>query len=426
MHHLLSGNIILTLSMKKKIIVIGAGVIGATSALALQRDGHEVLLIDRDAPCSGASFGNAGGIVNGSCVPTAMPGILKNVMGMIGQPLSPLSIRPAYLHKISPWLMRFIWQSRLSTVQQNAIYLQSLSHDAVASWKKLTANTPLSCLLRDTGWLKVYESDNAFNNTRNALNLHDQVGSAYEILSAGQIKDLEPNLAPIFKHGFYQKDSISVTDPEKLVLGLVDLFTKNGGSYKQFPVSEITTNEHSVTLKGSSGYLTADKVVLAAGAWSKSLAKQLGDIVPLDTERGYHLMFPESTGSLLKRPVLNGENSFVLAPMNKGMRMTSQVEFAGLIAKPNYSRVRSLIPCAKRMLPKIDTHEESVWMGCRPSLPDSLPVIGFSQQSNHVLYAFGHQHLGMTLGATTAYIVSDLLGNREANISIFPYQATRF
>lgn len=410
----------------KKIVIVGAGVIGVACALSLQREGHEVLLIDRDAPCAGASFGNAGGIVNGSCVPTAMPGVLLDVFKMIGKPLSPLTIRPAYLPKILPWLIRFVGQSRQSMVEKNALHLYSLTKNAVSDWQQLTHKTPLSNLLRDTGWLKVYETKKAFDNTKKNMAVHNHVKSPFEILSAHEISDLEPNLAPIFKHGFYQKDSFNITNPGKLVVGIVDLFIKNGGQYKQFPVESININDDAVILKGESGVLNTDKVVIAAGAWSKKLAKQLGDTVPLDTERGYHLMFPQATAGLLKRPVLNGENSFVLAPMETGMRLTSQIEFAGIDAEPNYSRVRSLVSTAKHMLPNLDTNEESVWMGGRPSLPDSLPVIGFSKRSKNVLYAFGHQHLGMTLGATTAAIISDLINNKTPQIPLSPYSANRF
>ena len=412
--------------MSKKIIIVGAGVIGAACALTLQRDGHTVILVDRNISDTRTSFGNAGAIVNGSCVPTAMPGIMPDALAMILNPLSPLSIRPTYSLKIFPWLMRFIWQSRQSAVFKNALNLKNLTQDAVTHWQQLTKNTNLNGLFRNTGWLKVYESDKAFKNINNAIKLHDQLGSPYEILTANQIRDLEPNLAPIYKHGFYQKDSMSIANPEKLVLGMIDIFVKNGGRYQQFAVDEINTNEDSVILKGSDASLQADNVVIATGAWSKHLAKQLGDSIPLDTERGYHLMFPETSKGLLKRPVVNSENSFVLSPMTSGMRMTSQVEFAGLTAKPNYSRIRSLVPLAKRMLPKIDSHEESIWMGCRPSLPDSLPVIGFSKQSNKVLYAFGHQHLGMTLAATTSYIISDLINNKIPYISLDPYRPNRF
>ncbi|PCJ48689.1 MAG: FAD-dependent oxidoreductase [Gammaproteobacteria bacterium] len=412
--------------MTTSIIVIGAGVVGASTALALQKDGHQVTLVDRDSPCSGASFGNAGAIVNGSCVPTAMPGTIFDVMSMLSQPLSPLSIKASYFPKILPWLMRFILQSRTRAVDDNSKHLHALSKTAVASWQKLTANSEISCLLRQTGWLKVYESDKSFDGTKKSRELVDKIGTPYEILNASQIHDLEPNLAPIFKRGFYQKDSLSIINPDRLVKGMVELFVAEGGTYKQFEVKTIKTTSDKVEISDHKNSLSADKIVIATGAWSRTLAKQLGDSIPLDTERGYHLMMPESTKKLLNRPVLNGENSFVLSPMETGLRMTSQVEFAGLKAKPNYKHIRNLLPAVKRMLPKVDTSEQSVWLGFRPSIPDSLPVIGFSTRSDRVLYAFGHHHLGMTLGAITGLTIADLVAKRQTAFSLTPYQANRF
>jgi len=412
--------------MPIKTIIIGAGVVGAATALALQKDGHIVTLIDREAPCSGASFGNAGVIVNGSCVPTAMPGVLFDAIRMVTRANSPLSVQPAYLHKILPWFLRFLMQSRVSSANKNAKSLYALSRHAVTSWQQLTERTELSSLFRSTGWLKVYESEETFAGTKKSRTLLDQMGTKYDLLTAKQIHDLEPNLAPIFKHGFYQKDSLSVTNPERLVKEMVELFVKRGGIYKQFTVNQINIQENGIQLKEQNEELVADKIVIAAGAWSRSLAKQLGDNVPLDTERGYHLMLAESTHSLLSRPVVNGENSFVLSPMETGLRMTAQVEFAGLDIAPDYNKIRSLLPHAKRMLPGINIKEESTWMGFRPSLPDSLPVLGFSSKSNNVLYAFGHQHLGMTLAAISGQIIADLIANREPAITTSPYRPNRF
>jgi len=412
--------------MANKTIVIGAGVIGAASALALQRNGHDVILVDKTEPCSGASFGNAGAIVNGSCVPTATPGILFDVISMIGQKHSPLSIKLSYLHKVFPWLLRFILQGRPSQFYQNALHLHSLSKNAVDCWRLLTDKTTLWSQFRSSGWLKVYESESTFSKTSLSRELFDKMGTKYEILDSESIRDLEPNLAPIYKNGFYQKDCLSIINPQKLVEDMVSLFVAQGGRYKQFAVKEIKLDKNKVTLSGINGNITASKVVIASGAWSRQLAKQLGDNIPLDTERGYHIMLPTSGADLLNRPVVNGEHSFVLSPMETGLRMTSQVELAGLKAEPNYTRIRGLMPLAKQMLPKLEQKEESVWMGFRPSIPDSLPVIGFSSRSKNVLYAFGHQHLGMTLGAVTGLLVADMLSNKTVEIDVFPYRATRF
>ena len=407
-------------------IVIGAGVIGAATALALQKDGNKVILIDRDEPCAGASFGNAGAIVNGSCAPTAMPGVLFEGIRMLAHSKSPISIHPAYMHKLAPWLFRFLLQSRSSAVTKNATYLHALSQHAVASWQQLVKRSELSSLFRSTGWLKVYESQKTFASASNSRELMDQLGTPYEVLDAEQIRDLEPGLAPIFKHGFYQQDSLSITDPERLVKGMVKQFVDSGGVYKQFTVNQITTRDSGIQLMSLAENLNADKVVVAAGAWSRSLAKQLGDNIPLDTERGYHLMLGQSTHSLLSRPVVNEENSFVLSPMQAGLRMTAQIEFAGMNIAPNFSKIRALLPLAKRMLPELDVREQSAWMGFRPSLPDSLPVLGFANTSKNVLYAFGHQHLGMTLAAISGQIIADLVAGREPPVAVSPYRPNRF
>ena len=412
--------------MTNKITIIGAGVIGAATALTLQQRGHEVLLLDRERPSAGASFGNAGAIVNGSCVPTATQGILFDAIKMLSQPNSPLCIRPSYLPKALPWLMRFIWQSRRSLVNKNALNLHALSQHAVQSWRKLTQDTTLSQFFNGKGWLKVYQSDKMFDGTLRSRQLLDQMGTKYQCLNASEIHDLEPHLAPSFKHGFFQEDSLNVNDPQLLVQGMVDLLVKNGGRYQQFNVDAIHESNGVIQLKGKSGELLSQKVVIATGAWSRGLAKQLGDDIPLESERGYHLMLPESTHSLISRPIVNGENDFVLSPMNKGIRITSQVEFAGLHAPPDYSRIRKLLPMAKHMLPKLEIHEESVWLGHRPSLPDSLPVLGYSSNSQNVVYAFGHQHLGMTLAAISGDIIADLLSNEAPRVPIFPYRANRF
>ena len=412
--------------MSGKTIIIGAGVIGAATALTLQKGGHDVTLLDREAPCAGASFGNAGAIVNGSCAPIAMPGILFDVVRMMTQADSPFSMKPAYLHKLLPWLFRFLLQSRSSAVNKNAKHLHALSQHAVASWQQLVKNSELSALVKASGWLKVYESEKTFAGATKARELLDQNGTPYELLNVAQIRDLEPNLAPIFKHGFYQKDSMSISNPARLVTGMVELFVNRGGTYTQFAVNQIKVRDTDIQLKSAAQSLIADKVVIAAGAWSRPLARQLGDKVPLETERGYHLMLPQSTPALLSRPVMNEESSFVLCPMETGLRMTAQVELAGLELAADYRKIRNLLPQAKRMLPGLNIREESVWMGFRPSLPDSLPVIGFSKKSGKVLYAFGHQHLGMTLAAITGKVIADLVANREPPMAVSPYRPNRF
>ena len=212
-----------------------------------------------------------------------------------------------------------------------------------------------------------------------------------------------------------------------MVNGMVDLFVDHGGQFRQFNASRIKNTDTGITLHDATDTLTADKVVIAAGAWSKPLARQMGDDVPLEEERGYHLLLPIADSAAIKRPVVNADKSFVLSPMETGLRLTSQVEFAGLTAPPDFRRVRSLLPLVERMLPgKLRLDEQSVWMGHRPSLPDSLPVLGFATTTDKVVYAFGHQHLGMTMGPASALIVADLIAGRQSAMDLAPYRANRF
>jgi D-amino-acid dehydrogenase len=254
----------------------------------------------------------------------------------------------------------------------------------------------------------------------------DAVGSSYEVLSADDIRDLEPNLAPVFEYGIFQKDSLRCPDPGGLVKAMVEHAVAAGAEFRKAEVTGLSVDGERVRVQGPAEPVHADKVVIAAGAWSAPLASQVGNRVPLDTERGYHMMMPKGSERLLSRPVMNGDRFFVLSPMTDGIRMSSQVEIAGLDAPPCYARIRKLLPEARRMLPELNATETSVWMGCRPSLPDSLPVIGTSKASPNVLLAFGHQHLGLTLAAATALVISSLVAGRDPGLDLGPYRPGRY
>jgi glycine/D-amino acid oxidase-like deaminating enzyme len=332
---------------------------------------------------------------------------------MMTQSDSPISIHPAYLPRVLPWLLRNVLQSRRSVVNCNAEHLHALSQHEVASWQQLISKSNLASLFRTTGWLKVYESEKSFASSLTSQQLLDQRGTPYDLLNAAEIGDLEPNLDPIFKHGLYQQDCMSVSKLERLVKGFGRHMLDSGGASRPFAVDQIVVTDDGINLKGLGGNLSADKIVIAAGVWSRSLASQLDDNIPLNTELGYHLMMPRGNQNLLSRPVLNEDSSFVLCRIKTGLRMTAQVKLAGLDIAPNFNKIRSLVPAAKRMLPKLDTQKQSEWMGFRPSLPDSLPALGFSSKTDNVLYAFGHQHLGMTLAAITSQVIAVLVANRK-------------
>ncbi len=410
----------------KSALVVGAGIVGVSTAYALQKEGIKVTLIDRSGPCAGTSFGNAGALVDGSSVPNATPGLWKTVPSMLADPTGPLTIRWSYILKIAPWLLRFLVEGQPHRAEYNAAALRALTKNVAVDWQGLIEATALSDLVTDVGWLKVYDSDEGFKGTQSARDMMARHDTEFEVLNARDLRDLEPNLSTIFRHAIFQKKARFLLNPERMVIGIAEAFKALGGDIVISDIHSVTSSEQGVSAVGSGGAIEADTLVLCTGAWSKNLAGQFGAKVPLDTERGYHLMFPPVEDKPIFRPIVYGEKSFVLAPMEMGVRMTSQVEFAGLENAPDYRRVRKLIPFAKKMLPSLVTEEKDVWLGYRPSLPDSLPVIGPSPKDPRVIFAFGHQHYGMTLGPTTAQMVKDHILGKEETVPLWPYRANRF
>lgn len=410
----------------QSVLVIGAGVVGCCTAYILQREGYQVTLVDRKGPASGTSYGNAGAIVSKSCVPGSLPGLWKSVPKMLLDPTGPLTLRWSYLHKVAPWLIRFLMEGRDERVQHNAASFRILSDRTAEDWEELAENASLMHLIRHVGWLKVYDSDEGFSATQQARDLMDRHNAEYEILNKDELRDLEPNLSHIFKHGLFQRRARFLLHPQKMVLGIAEAFKKEGGSIVISEIDRIEESDGKIKARGKGESLEADRLVLTTGAWSKNLAGQFGATIPLDTERGYHMMFDLPEEKSLNRPVVYGEKSFVLSPMEHGIRMTSQVEFAGLEKGPDYRRIRKLVPHAQKMLPSLNPEEKDVWLGYRPSLPDSLPVIGPSPNNPNVYFAFGHQHEGMSMGPSTARYIADMISGRPDSIPMWPYRANRF
>ncbi len=409
----------------RTVAVIGAGIVGVSAALFLQRDGHAVTLIDREGPAAGASFGNAGGLVTTSCAPLGMPGILKRVPRMLLEPQGPLSVRWSYLPWIAPWLIGLLRASRPARVEAIADALAALNRRVEEAWRDLAGQAGIADLLHPVGWLKVYETDRGFAASAAERDLMARRDLHFELLNADELRQLEPGLALIFKHGFHQSEGLFVANPGRAVEALAADFVDRGG---RLLIEEVTgfapgAPPHRVrTVSGRE--VEAEVVVLAAGAWSRGLARQLGARVPLDTERGYHLMLPPAEPGL-GRPTVHGEQHFMLSPMEHGIRLAGLVEFGGLAAPPDYRRVRGLLPAARRMLPGLRAEEQSVWMGFRPSLPDSLPVIGSAPGYSNAYLAFGHGHLGMTQGPVTGRIVADLVAGRDPGFDLSPYRPGR-
>jgi D-amino-acid dehydrogenase len=409
-----------------RIAVVGAGIVGVSCALYLQRDGHDVTLIDPRAPGTATSFGNAGGIVTGAVVPNSTPGVWRDIPRMLFDRSSAVRMRWRYLPQLAPWLVRFLLAGRQKRVEAIADALQPLVSRAYDAHRELIAQSGADDLVRPVGWLKVYETEAGFAATHYNRQLMSARGVRLDVLGPDEIRQLEPGLAKHYVKGLYEPDSAFVALPHRLVQLHAAQFQRMGGRIAQERVRRVQPIEGSVRLDCELGIRDFAAVVLAAGAWSKELARQIGDRVQLDTERGYHLNIEPGNAGELRRPVVFPERGFVLAPMLDGIRLTSGVELAALNARPDFTRIRRLLPAARAALPGLSDRVTREWLGYRPSTPDSLPIIGRSSQCDTVLYAFGHQHLGLTLGPITGRLIAALLAGRQPEFDLTPYRADRF
>jgi D-amino-acid dehydrogenase len=411
----------------KSIAVIGAGIVGMSAALYLQRDGHRVKVIDYRLPGTATSFGNAGMIVTGAITPTSTPGVLKQIPRYLFDRSSAVRLKWSYLPHLMPWLFRFVLESRLSRVRHAAGALHPLVTGAYEAHLELAALTGATNLLRPTGWLKLFRSQRGFEATLLQRQLMDLHAVKYEILGQHEIHQLEPHISKMFVRGLFHGHSASISLPKRLIDSYASSFIRSGGEFVHEQVLSIERLEDGrMRLRCDLGLREFDEVVVAAGAWSKRLCKALGDKVVLDTERGYHLNLERGEAGEIHRPLSFPEDGFILAPSEDGIRLTSGDELAGLDAPPDFSRINRMVVKAQEILPGLSDRVTREWMGRRPSTPDSLPVIGRSPNANRVIYAFGHHHLGLTLGPITGRIVADLVCNRPQRFDLTPYRINRF
>jgi D-amino-acid dehydrogenase len=411
----------------RNIAVIGSGIVGMSAALHLLKDGHRVTVIDARSPGTATSYGNAGALVTGAIEPTSTPGVLKDIPRYLLDSSSAVRVRWSYMPKLAPWLARFLLESRMPRVRHAAASLHPLVTRALDAHKELIALTGAGDIVRPVGWLKVYRTERGFAGSALGRQLMDAHGVKYEVLSPDEIGQLEPGLARVFVKGLFHSESAFCTLPKKLIDAYAAYFFAGGGVWLPEAVRQIEPlADGQVRVRSELGIREFDTVVVASGAWSKPFAAQVGDRLQLDTERGYHLNIEPGAARELRRPVCLPEDKFVLAPMQDGIRLTSGEEFAGVEAAPDFSRIHKLLPTARAVLPGLSDRITREWMGRRPSTPDSLPVIGRSPNASQVIYAFGHQHLGLTLGPLTGRLVAQLVRGAAPEIDLAPYSIARF
>ena len=406
--------------------MIGAGIVGVCCAFQLLRDGRRVTLLDPDPPGSHTSFGNAGAISAQSCIPMAGPGIVRQVPKWLLDPLGPLAIRWSYLPQALPWLLRFVAAGRADRVKAQSKALRALHEPVVEAHLDLARAAGCAELIRRDGALYVYETEAAFAADAGNRALMRERGVALQELDGAELRQMEPDLAPIFVRGTFFPGGAHCVDPGSLVTRYADAFLRAGGAFRQARALGFEMGPDGPRgIRTEEGLLPAERIVIAAGAWSHRLTAQLGDRVPLESERGYHMVLPHA-GATTRRPVTFVERRFMATGMAMGLRLAGTVEFAGLDAPPNWGRADKLVEHARRAFARLDAGDGSRWMGHRPATPDSLPVIGRAPRHRNVFYAFGHGHLGLTGAAVTGRHIADLIAGRSPAIDLAPFRADRF
>ena len=412
--------------MPVQVIVIGAGVIGLSVALAAQARGLLVCVIDREGPAAGASAGNAGAFAFSDILPLASPGILRKAPKWLLDPLGPLSVPPAYALKIAPWMYRFWRASRPARVARSTAAQTALMDLSKASLEPFLAATGTAHMLRKQGNLQVYEGVAEFGASLPGWTARAGHGIDFAHMNALEMADVQPGLAPRFTHGTFTPGWYSIADPKAYTLALADRFIANGGDLRRADVTALIPGPDAVDVLTADGTThRADKVVLAAGAFSHRIARSLGENIPLETERGYNTTLPPGAFDL-RMQITFGGHGFVVSALSTGIRVGGAVEFGGLDLAPNYKRADAMLTKAQRFLPGLKTTGGTRWMGFRPSLPDSLPAIGPARDTTRVIYAFGHGHLGLTQSTGTATLVADLLTGQPPTIDLTPFSPQRF
>lgn len=412
---------------ERNLVVVGAGIIGVAIAYELQRRGKSVIIVDRDEPGRGASFGNMASIAVTEFMPASRPAIWKQMPKWLLDPEGPVRVRPSYMPKLTPWFARFLAASRRSKLRQLEGQGAALCKRVYEDLLPLLRDTGLSDMLTEEGCLALYANDAELAADRDHIEILERFGFVHRHLGRDDVRALEPEISDRITRAVLFPDNRSIRDPYKLVVGIFDKFKELGGKFIKGDVAGFDSSASGVDAVrlGDGRAIGTDQLALCAGAFTARISKQFGEPIPLETERGYHTQIM-SPGLGLRHSIIWPAKAFMVTPTAGGLRVGGTVEMAGLDALPDYQRAKVLVKRAREALPGLKVEGTSEWMGHRPALPDTVPIIGRSAKITNLLYATGHGHLGLTYAATTARIIGDLATGAPPPLDIRPYRVDRF
>lgn len=408
------------------VVVIGAGIVGLSVALQLHLEGLNVTVVDQNDPMEGCSAGNAGYLSQANIFPPATPDLLLKIPRLLLADDGPMVIRPSYLGKMVPWSLRAIGALRPARYMKTIGTFASLITRSQPALHALAASAHASNLLSQEGGLIAYKTEAAFQGKQRSIPVWRDHGVEVEIIGAGELRDLEPALAKDLVGGLFFPGSGRCSNPKALGLRYFDHLTRSGGRFLRGRVGSVSRNADqswSVTVNGAP--ILARRVVLCAGHQSEALLDGFGFKSTLASERGYHLMLPESHVSL-NRPIVFGEPLFAATPMQEGLRLAGTAEFCKPGSQPNMERAYMLERIAARYIPGLNNSGAKPWTGIRPTLPDGLPGIGEVIPDSGYFYAFGHGHNGLMMSGITAQCIAALILKRPSPVDVSPLSLHRF
>ena len=408
-----------------KVGIVGAGIQGVSNALFLQKKGFDVTIFDRDEPGSpAASYGNAGHFSPYASLSLNRTDILLDVPAMLMSSTGPLALKWNYVPKMIPWFFKFLMNTSKSKMMHTAKNMHQILDLALPAYDEIFDEIKnLEELVENKGILYIW-NDKDLKSRKLEIKVREELGVEQQLVNKHEIHDLEPHIRPFYHAGVFYPYARHARNPKKILLKFFDLFIKKGGKFNKVNIKDIEfDNEKPIFITEAQRFIF-DKAVIACGAFSKKLTDNLGEKIPLDTERGYHVHF-KNCDHLLSRPVIFQNRGFGVTPMEQGLRVVGTVEFGGLENPLSKSRIKNLINNAKYMFGDLPDHEDE-WLGFRPTLPDFLPVMGPSKKYKNVFYCFGHHHLGWTLGPISGKIVSGMIAEENTNLNLSPYSSARF
>jgi D-amino-acid dehydrogenase len=389
-----------------KIAVVGAGIIGACIAHALAKRGASVTLIDRDEPGHGCSYGNSGAISPGSVAPVAMPGVLASVPSMLMDKESPLFLPLGYLPRALPWLMRFVASATPARVDASARKLHAFHAGAVAAHVAFAEEVGVPEVILRKGHLHLYPDEAALAKDASGWKMRKAYGYPFERLDRNGLLELEPRVGERYRIGIHLADHATILNPLRYVQAIVRAFVSSGGKQERGTVDSLTRLVDGRWRLDAHGEF--DHAVIAAGAWSTRLLDPLGIRLALESQRGYHVQFPGASETVSRTVILADRKIFV-TPMEEGLRVGGTVEIGGLERPPDARRAAILERIVRETFPGLDGIAPTTWMGHRPCMPDSVPVVGPAEGYPGLWLAVGHGHLGMTDSINTAGRIANAL-----------------